>query len=75
MKEGDALISFFLSLSLPSHRPQEIDETLQSKMSAEEEDAVQLELAAMVAEQDAARKAVSFSLHSLRLVVARSSKS
>lgn len=38
---------------------QEIDEALQSKMSAEEEDAVQIELAAMVAEQDAARKLVS----------------
>jgi hypothetical protein len=38
---------------------QEIDETLQSKMTAEEEDAVQIELAAMVAEQDAAHKLVS----------------
>ncbi|KAL7416182.1 Snf7 family, partial [Mrakia frigida] len=35
----------------------EIDETLQSKMSAEEEDAVQLELEAMVAEQEKARRA------------------
>lgn len=40
---------------------QEIDETLQSKMSAEEEEDVQRELAALVREQEAQKAQVSSS--------------
>lgn len=58
-RKSRADLIVFLPRLDSTRRYQEIDETLQSKMSAEEEDAVQLELAAMVAEQEKARRAVS----------------